>query len=42
MRNVTVAFEILDEEKSPPIGWSKSNGHLVFDVKRTLLGRQDV
>ena len=33
MANVKVAFEILDESQSIPIGWRKSSGHLVFDVK---------
>ena len=33
MANVKVAFEILQNEQPVPIGWSKSSGHLVFDVK---------
>ena len=33
MSNVKVAFEILDDGKSAPPGWTKSSGHLVFDVK---------
>ena len=33
MKNVSVAFEILDENEAPPIGWTVSSGHLVFDVK---------
>ena len=33
MTNVGIAFEILDESQSAPIGWSKESGHLVFDVK---------
>ena len=33
MSNVAVAFEILDAGKVPPVGWTKSSGHLVFDVK---------
>ena len=33
MYNVSVAFEILESERSPPPGWTKSSGHLVFDVK---------
>ena len=31
--NVVIAFEILDEDKSAPVGWSKESGHLIFDVK---------
>eukprot|EP00980_Cylindrotheca_fusiformis_P021858 scaffold8698_cov53-Cylindrotheca_fusiformis.AAC.1 len=33
MTNVGVAFEILPESKSPPPGWSKVTGHIIFDVK---------
>lgn len=33
MANVAVAFEILDPNKPIPIGWEKSSGHLVFDLK---------
>ena len=33
MKNVAVAFEILDQGEQAPVGWSKSSGHLVFDVK---------
>ena len=33
MANVRVAFEILEKGKPIPVGWSKSSGHLVFDVK---------
>jgi Reverse transcriptase (RNA-dependent DNA polymerase) len=33
MLNVGIAFEILDDGKSPPIGWSKQSGHIIFDVK---------
>ena len=33
MTNVGIAFEILDEDKSAPVGWSKESGHLVLDVK---------
>ena len=33
MKNVAVAFEILDDKTRIPIGWTKSSGHLVFDVK---------
>ena len=33
MTNVGIAFEILDEDKSAPVGWSKESVHLVFDVK---------
>ena len=33
MKQVAVASEIFDEGTSPPVRWSKSSGHLVFDVK---------
>lgn len=33
MTNVSIAFEILDEDQPIPTGWKLSSGHLVFDVK---------
>jgi len=33
MKNVAVAFESLEHGKPIPIGWMRSSGHLVFDVK---------
>lgn len=33
MANVKVAFEILRKGEVSPPGWTKSSGHLVFDVK---------
>ena len=33
MHNVAVAFELLDDATSAPVGWKKATGHLVFDVK---------
>jgi len=33
MKNVAVAFEILELGMPIPIGWTRSSGHLVFDVK---------
>ena len=33
MKNIAVAFEILKEGESAPIGWSKFSGHIIFDVK---------
>ena len=33
MGNVSVVFEILPLGTKPPPGWTRSNGHLVFDVK---------
>ena len=33
MKNVGVAFELLDEGVQAPPGWHKVTGHLVFDVK---------
>ena len=33
MYNVSVAFKILEEHENLPVGWTKSSGHFVFDVK---------
>jgi len=33
MSNVSVALEILPQGHAPPPAWTKSSGHLVFDVK---------
>lgn len=33
MRNVGIAFEILDEGQKAPIGWHAVTGHLIWDVK---------
>jgi hypothetical protein len=33
MYNVGIAFEILPEDRSVPVGWKKVTKHLVFDVK---------
>ena len=33
MGTVPVAFKILDKDEPIPVGWTKSSGHLVFDVK---------
>ena len=33
MFEVGVAFKILDDEEHIPVGYSKSSGHLIFDVK---------
>jgi hypothetical protein len=33
MANVKVAFEILDTDQPIPIGWKRSSGHLIFDIK---------
>ena len=33
MKNVAVAFEILETGEPIPVGWTKSSGHIVFDVK---------
>ena len=33
MGNVLVAFDILDPDTKIPVGWSKSSGHIIFDVK---------
>ena len=36
MTNFGISFEILDEDKSSPVGWSKESGHLIFDVKMDI------
>lgn len=33
MVNIGIAFEILDDDKPTPVGWSKVTGHMIFDVK---------
>ena len=33
MTNVAVAFQVLETDDPIPVGWAKSSGHLVFDVK---------
>ncbi len=33
MYNVSIAFQILSEGEQPPPGWTKSRGHIIFDVK---------
>ena len=33
MSNVSVAFEILEPGQPIPVGWTKSSGHLVWDLK---------
>ena len=33
MKNVGIAFEVLDEGQNQPVGWSKVTGHIIFDVK---------
>ena len=33
MFNVGIAFEVLEDKKSAPPGWSKVTGHLMWDVK---------
>ena len=33
MNNVSIAFEVVEKDKPIPVGWSKSSGHLIRDVK---------
>lgn len=33
MSNVSIAFEILDDDQPIPDRWKPSSGHIVFDVK---------
>ena len=32
MNNIAFAFEIIDHDKTIPVGWNESSMHLVFDV----------
>ena len=36
MFNVGIAFEILPDDKSPPVGFDKVTGHMVFDVRMSF------
>ena len=36
MSNLKIAFDILSEDKEPPPAYTKSSGHLVFDVRMTF------
>ena len=33
IHNDGVAFEVLPEGHNPPVGWSKVNGYLIWDLK---------
>ena len=33
MKNVGIAFKILENDEIMPVGYSKSSGHIIFDVK---------
>jgi hypothetical protein len=33
MHNVGVAFEVLEDGKSAPQGWTKASGHITWDLK---------
>ena len=33
MKNVGVAFDILEDHQNVPVGWTKTSGHLIWDVK---------
>jgi hypothetical protein len=33
MKNVGIAFQVLDEGQHEPVGWAKVTGHIIFDVK---------
>lgn len=36
MENLSVVFEVLPEGSRPPPGYTKSSGHIIFDVRMTL------
>ena len=33
MTNIGIAFEILDKDTPVPVGWKKTTGHFIWDVK---------
>ena len=33
MKNVGVAFDVLENHENVPVGWTKASGHLIWDVK---------
>ena len=33
MFNFFVTFEILENKKQAPVGWTKTSGHLIWDLK---------
>jgi hypothetical protein len=33
MHNVGVVFEVLEDGKSAPHGWTKASGHIIWDLK---------
>ena len=33
MYNILITFKILEDNESLPVGYTKSSGHLIFDVK---------
>ena len=33
MKNVGIAFDVLENHQNVPIGWKKASGHLTWDVK---------
>ena len=39
MTNVGIYFEILDKDTPVPVGWIKTTGHLIWDVKWIFLGK---
>ncbi len=39
MKNVGVAFEVLEEGRNAPSGWSKVTGHIVWDVKMDMTSK---
>ena len=37
MYNVSITFQILEDEESLPSAWKPSSRHLIFDVKMNLI-----
>jgi hypothetical protein len=37
MKNVGIAFQVLDEGQHEPVGWAKVTGHILFDVKMDFI-----
>ena len=40
MDNIGVVFEVLEDDQPTPVRWTKASGHIMWDIKRLLLGRQ--
>jgi hypothetical protein len=41
MGNLVIAFKLLEPGQKAPPGWTKTTGHVIFDVKWISRGRLD-